>query len=40
MQKKSIGGVEIGDLLYKQRKVWRYSYQIANTGSLGEEDVR
>lgn len=29
MQKKSIGGMEIGDLLYKHRKVWRYSYQTA-----------
>lgn len=34
------GEVEIGDLLYKQRKIWRYLCQIVYIGFLEEEDVR
>lgn len=34
-----MGGKETGEVSYKQRKVWRYSHQMANTGSSEEEDV-
>lgn len=32
-------GKETGEVSYKQRKVWRYSHQMANTGPSEEEDV-
>lgn len=37
--KTSMGGKETGEVSYKQRKVWRYSHQMANTGPSEEEDV-